>query len=1038
MAMPVQLCEAKVQPSPTPATTSSPILNLESQLRSMILSNGVPSQSSVRKAQMGDKQARSLDTLPPHIRTASLSEEKEYASKQREISSSTAFPKHSYKKPNQAQRRKLRLNHEIPYTSSPNTLPGADESTAVVSDTSSTSDPKISRHSLDTTNQPSRTTQPHPSNFKASRSDGSQPRQLPRHTPFNFKPPDRENPTLQSYNGVHQPGLTSSRMSMPLPHKHPPRPYPHPSQTTQNRSPPEVFAGRPHPSYNRQLFNPRFNSQPDTQPHQVPPSRFHHRFATVNEQVKYLDELAYVEVQRAEISSDDLKAKELLRVTLEKICRSSIGAFERTKDQTFDPSTVGLKCFGSLSSGFATYSSDMDLALVSPASKPDTASAGSQIPRLLEKALLDLGYGARLLIKTRVPIIKFCEKPTPQLLEALLKERSKWENSKSLPLKSKKVKETKSVEKDGNTEKSKKSKKPRKLRKVKISQEGETPEVRRVKRAKEPNKVRNAKSVVEDDKSPQTTELRTESHTETSTETSLNGDTLSIPESTRSKITKDSEEDADENLSEEVEDSESSKEHAQLGNNGEGEILLTDGVRDKLPRDTDERDTSKSIDGKVVMENTNGKEAQADIEITEDKPPIRSDKELVRLYKLAIMEGWFNDEERAIISRFVKAVEWPSVGQTCPDLVDARAALQSLPDVLKRYRDKQNELDFPKTGVGIQCDINFSNPLALHNTHLLRCYSHCDPRIRPMVLFVKAWAKRRKINNPYTGTLSSYGYVLMVLHFVVNIVEPPLAPNLQLSGRAPPAFLNPKESEVNGYKVHFWRSEKEIRDCAARGTLTQNREPIGSLLRNFFQYFAMQGQHVIRGGFSWTTDVLSLRSYNGILSKADKGWTGAKTTTIEPATPGQESKEVKHRYLFAIEDPFEIDHNIARTVIHNGIVAIRDEFRRANRIIQHAGFEGGMPVYLFEEAKGMVSPRTFFGPHPRPEFGPQNLAEELRPVVVADPPTAKPQDELVGYLSPASDAVSDDVCESVDRLKLDDGSEAVDVGSKSEPLEGST
>ena len=47
--------------------------------------------------------------------------------------------------------------------------------------------------------------------------------------------------------------------------------------------------------------------------------------------------------------------------------------------------------------------------------------------------------------------------------------------------------------------------------------------------------------------------------------------------------------------------------------------------------------------------------------------------------------------------------------------------------------------------------------------------------------------------------------------------------------------------------------------------------------------------------------------------------------------------DVRHRYLFAIEDPLELDHNVARTVNHNGIVAIRDEFRRAWRIIAAIG-----------------------------------------------------------------------------------------------------
>lgn len=111
------------------------------------------------------------------------------------------------------------------------------------------------------------------------------------------------------------------------------------------------------------------------------------------------------------------------------------------------------------------------------------------------------------------------------------------------------------------------------------------------------------------------------------------------------------------------------------------------------------------------------------------------------------------------------------------------------------------------------------------------------------------------------------------------------------------------------------------------------------------------------------------------MSKQEKGWVGAKTviettTVAAPSTPShhaqtheqsetkstaapvkesevksskpqvktlEETKEIRHRYLFAIEDPFELDHNVARTVTHNGIVSIRDEFRRAWRLIKNIG-----------------------------------------------------------------------------------------------------
>jgi terminal uridylyltransferase len=65
---------------------------------------------------------------------------------------------------------------------------------------------------------------------------------------------------------------------------------------------------------------------------------------------------------------------------------------------------------------------------------------------------------------------------------------------------------------------------------------------------------------------------------------------------------------------------------------------------------------------------------------------------------------------------------------------------------------------------------------------LLREYCLFDPRVAQVGVFVKSWAKIRDINTPYYGTLSSYGYVLMVLHFLMNVVVPPVIPNLQHLG----------------------------------------------------------------------------------------------------------------------------------------------------------------------------------------------------------------------------------------------------------------
>ena len=288
-----------------------------------------------------------------------------------------------------------------------------------------------------------------------------------------------------------------------------------------------------------------------------------------------------------------------------------------------------------------------------------------------------------------------------------------------------------------------------------------------------------------------------------------------------------------------------------------------------------------------------------------------------------------------------------------------------------------NALEFPKDGVGIQCDINFSNELAIHNTHLLKCYSLCDPRVKPFVLFIKSWSKTRNINTPYHGTLSSYGYVLMALHYLMNVASPPIIPNLQLLHSERNIPPNQDLDTCSGYDIRFFRDEDTIRKLAAEGAFTTNKQHLGELLLGFFRYY---GSDDPRRGmtYRWISSVLSLRTKGGILDKQAKGWTAAKTTFVdvpvtptktqlsptdaahpqpeEPASPTESPqqsgdqqkqairKEIRHRYLIAIEDPFELEHNVGRTVVHHGIVAIRDELRRAWRIIQTLGGERGQAM----------------------------------------------------------------------------------------------
>ncbi|KAG8908957.1 hypothetical protein FRB99_000060 [Tulasnella sp. 403] len=232
---------------------------------------------------------------------------------------------------------------------------------------------------------------------------------------------------------------------------------------------------------------------------------------------------------------------------------------------------------------------------------------------------------------------------------------------------------------------------------------------------------------------------------------------------------------------------------------------------------------------------------------------------------------------------------------------------------------------------GIACDIGFENRLALENTRLLLSYATIDPmRVRTLVLFLKVWSKRRRINSPYVGTLSSYGYVLLVLYFLVHVKNPPVLPNLQ---QMPP--LRPMsyvETHLNDHNIWFF----DDIDFLRKSWSSANLDNVAELLIEFFRYFARE--------FPFNTGVASVRT--GLMKKEAKGWSNESDLI-----------NIRDCNRLCVEDPFEITYNVARTVTKDGLFLIRGEFMRASKILT-SKYESPVTVlsHLCEEREDAQAP----------------------------------------------------------------------------------
>ena len=1053
--------------------------NLEDRMRSMILNN-----ANSNPAPTGVPTPQTMAPLPPHMVTATPEEQQQYLANvtpprlSQDLSAQSAQP--GRKRPNQAQRRQLNSQLSIPI------------------DTRPTQSAQYGRGSVP---------------FNGS----NQPPWVNPH--YNAQPSGMQNQRFhhqQSYSPrFHNPSPNSPYSpQMPLPQHSPQSPMHHHQldaqyqfQPRQGPNPfhqqPASYGQRP-PPQSRQLYQPGpYSGQGRGRP-------FGHNPEEIASQSAYLERLVQECVPYIGIAAQEEVEKEAFRALVEKACREAIVHHEQEgpRGDKFDVSTVELRCFGSMSSGFATRASDMDLALLTPKSKPAPDSPESPIPRLLEKKLLNLGYGARLLTRTRVPIIKLCEKPTKKLMSDLLEERTKWENGFIAEDEDEEEINDIGAAVDVETSKDKGAKDQICATKVVASpsaiSESNEEKLTQLKQKEQQSlgdyynaakrllrKLRgrdfsaSSPDLSEDESqllndvckafinglSSDELKLRLRNYQSISPlfdpslpliQRSLHGVWTQIEGERfamawdRRPLTEaaDRYESGSLALVEEWRNLQDHHGHLTSPVSYNKQLYV---ASDKLKKISSlqlvffeqiqhedpiyyharaqkimsdlrgfDRDDQASIDNvaQIIIShyiagisNPQIKEClQKSTQVQTTLQEVALQHRVLQLamdYEHALKYHLFDENDRWYIERYIDLLKaWnpdPAIRAKATlekdEEVKLIAKIRTLPDPtvlsLNKPRDRyKDHLEFPKKDIGIQCDINFSAHLALHNTQLLRCYSHCDPRVKVLVLFIKHWAKMRGINTPYRGSLSSYGYVLMVLHYLVNIAQPPVCPNLQLMKKDPPPYLPPSEIEArtmcNGRDIRFWRNEVEIRDLAERKLMCHNHDSVGVLLRGFFEYFAHNGPMttVQNRSFDWGREVLSLRTQGGVLTKQEKGWVGAKTvvetTTVAapptPSTPApksamprdiaqgedaatpdgespnikttkqqtktvEETKEIRHRYLFAIEDPFELDHNVARTVTHNGIVSIRDEFRRAWRLIKGVG-KGNQMEELLDPAAG--------------------------------------------------------------------------------------
>ncbi|VDO35717.1 unnamed protein product [Haemonchus placei] len=263
-------------------------------------------------------------------------------------------------------------------------------------------------------------------------------------------------------------------------------------------------------------------------------------------------------------------------------------------------------------------------------------------------------------------------------------------------------------------------------------------------------------------------------------------------------------------------------------------------------------------------------------------------------------------------------------GAVCPDTVmrEVAKALVDYPNArdeqyicakvpIVRFRGK--DLDIEAENV-VQCScleflnteliegcfsISYRNDLALHNTQLLRQYCKWDEdRLPTLGIWVKTWAKRCGVGDASKGSLSSYAWVLMLVHYLQRTEPIRMLPYLQLV-----SFEETLPGEVGDRNF--------LEGFSGRGCEKSGGMPVG------------QSQRV---GISTYELFVGFLDYFSNHFQYD-------AHIIQINLPGQVSKRGRwYRCPMVIQDPFELDHNLAQGVDDDMFRYIRSCMRHSRAV----------------------------------------------------------------------------------------------------------
>ncbi|KAJ1342586.1 hypothetical protein BSLG_002903 [Batrachochytrium salamandrivorans] len=189
-----------------------------------------------------------------------------------------------------------------------------------------------------------------------------------------------------------------------------------------------------------------------------------------------------------------------------------------------------------------------------------------------------------------------------------------------------------------------------------------------------------------------------------------------------------------------------------------------------------------------------------------------------------------------------------------------------------------------------------------------------DPRVKPLILLIKLWAKARNLNNPANGgTLSSYAYSIMAIAYMQRLG---ILPSLQ-------AAVPPGHKQI---------AQVPVPEIAAghRRSKPGPKRPI--LMREVDVTFEHDVNSPLLTRYAHSAMLIGWDNVDEVFRSVQEG-SGFKTVDASDDTSHGRSGHSSRQPVLYVEDPFEVERNCSRGTTSHSLLELVKEFRRAADLV---------------------------------------------------------------------------------------------------------